>query len=285
MSLVNEKYPFFLSDNEFINQEKFIRYIRSFKSLNGWFSLGAVRIFDVIDNVQKKNNISGNLFEIGVHQGKSAIMLGLMADFNNEIIGFCDNFKSQNDEKIFLKNISEYSATFNLYEKLSQNLTLEETRTDCRIFHIDGGHSAEETYKDLTLAEKSISQKGIIIIDDCFNPYWPGVSEGVYKFLFKKPEYLAPLIIGHNKYVFCRIPEHEWYFNQLIDKKWRYYPTGLDFYTHPSKSFGFNTINISSEEPKPGRNLTIMEKIFRFSRWLKIQSKAYRKAVNFIKRR
>lgn len=52
-----------------------------------------------------------------------------------------------------------------------------------RIFSIDGSHTAEATYKDLQTATRSLSVGGIIMIDDMFAAGWPGVSEGVFRFM------------------------------------------------------------------------------------------------------
>jgi hypothetical protein len=53
-----------------------------------------------------------------------------------------------------------------------------------RIFSIDGCHTEEATFSDCVLAG-SVATKpgGVIMVDDVFNPHWPGVSVGLLKFL------------------------------------------------------------------------------------------------------
>ena len=45
-----------------------------------------------LDYIQKKENVSGNLFEIGTFEGKSSLMLALMTNPENEKLGLCDLF-------------------------------------------------------------------------------------------------------------------------------------------------------------------------------------------------
>ena len=54
------------------------------KDIPGWFSQEASMLFAWIDEIQKRNNISGDCFEIGCHHGKSALMLGTMLDAGSE---------------------------------------------------------------------------------------------------------------------------------------------------------------------------------------------------------
>jgi hypothetical protein len=44
---------------------------------------------------------------------------------------------------------------------------------------------------------------GVIILDDCFNELWPGVSEGVYRYFSGKQRTIVPFATGGNKTLFC----------------------------------------------------------------------------------
>jgi hypothetical protein len=52
-----------------------------------------------------------------------------------------------------------------------------------RLFSIDGSHTAEATWGDMVTAGMSIQEGGVIIVDDYFAEGWPGVSEGVQRFM------------------------------------------------------------------------------------------------------
>jgi len=69
-----------------------------------------------------------------------------------------------------------------------------------RLFSIDGGHTAEATANDLRLAHDTVREGGIVILDDYFNPAWPGVSEGACRFMAAGNQRLHPVAITANKF-------------------------------------------------------------------------------------
>ena len=215
--------PQYLNADHNIDCKKLSHYIACMDLIEGWFLKEAAQLFAWIDYIQKKEQIEGNLFEIGVHKGKSTIMLGLMKGSSKERVGACDSF-IQNEKNIFMYNFKSYFDDIDflsVYEKPSNKLTTTECGK-CRFFHIDGGHSADEIFNDLCLAEESIVQRGIIVIDDVFNVFWPGVMEGTYKFLTEK-KLLSPLLIGFNKLVLCKVEEQKWYLEKLTQEEWEQY--------------------------------------------------------------
>lgn len=211
------------------------RYLAIRDRMAGWFSPGAARLFAWVNRIQKEAGVVGDLFEIGVHQGKSTVLLGLMTDFRKESLGVCDLFDSQErnvtgsgngNKGIFLSNFDSYVGNrdfLRVYEKSSGELTLEETGTRCRFFYIDGGHLAEEVFGDLRLAEKALLEQGIIVADDYFNNVWPGVSEGVCRFLMQNPGRLVPLAVGFHRILLVRSAAQKWYLGRLRSKGWGEY--------------------------------------------------------------
>jgi glycosyltransferase involved in cell wall biosynthesis len=205
-------------------------YIRAFDQIEGWLSSAGAQSFRMLNKIQKRSGIKGDIFEIGVHHGKSAILLSFFIDFGNALLRLNDIFENQDlnisrsgtgNEDIFLRNLSKYHPGFGdyiIYKKPSNNLTIEDTGSNVRIFHIDGGHSAKETETDLYIALKAITSDGAIIIDDYFNQDYPGVSEGVNKFLIANDE-LKPFMLCFNKMFICRKDAWEKYVNQIFDKQ------------------------------------------------------------------
>jgi hypothetical protein len=51
---------------------------------------------------------------------------------------------------------------------------------------------------DLSTAKGALAEGGIIILDDCFNDAWPGVSDGVHRY-FSQPRSIVPFGIGAGK--------------------------------------------------------------------------------------
>jgi len=216
-----------------IDKNKLNNYLILIDFIEGWFLKEAAEFFLWVDYIQKKNDISGNIFEAGTYQGKSAILLALMVNTNKERFAICDDFDNKKNKipvkQLFLKNLKSFFKDISfteIHSKASSQLNSEECN-NIRFFHIDGGHSAEETYQDLQLASESIIESGIIAIDDLFNEFWPGVMEGVYKFLTSNKE-IVPLSIGFNKLLLCKKSKQNWYIEQMNQNNWKNYITNKD---------------------------------------------------------
>jgi len=189
-------------------------YFNATQSIEGWFFPIDAHLFATIDVLQKRMNVRGNLFEIGVHHGKTAIFLAHLAS-PDERLGVCDVFDQQElnvdhsgagSRDLFEKNMRmhAHAVSLQVFAKPSSLLTTEDTTTTCRFFHIDGGHRPQDAYTDLETADRALLPQGVVAIDDVFNPNWPGVSEGVYRFLWERPNVFAPILIGGNKVLFAR---------------------------------------------------------------------------------
>lgn len=192
------------------------RYLEATESVEGWFFPIDAYLFGAIDEIQRNNGITGNLFEIGVHHGKTALMLARMLR-GDERLGVCDVFGRQDlnvdhsgegSEELFLTNVRKLGRIpeerLRVFAKRSAELTSEETTRTCRVFHIDGGHLPADVFSDLTTADAAILDAGIVAVDDVFNPNWPGVAEGFFKFIAERPRALVPVLIGGNKVYLTR---------------------------------------------------------------------------------
>jgi hypothetical protein len=131
---------------------------------------------------------------------------------DGERLGVCDVFGRQDlnldqsgegSRELFLSNMKKLlpspDGNLRVFEMPSGELTSEETSTGCRFFHIDGGHLPAMIYSDLITAERAIGPSGVISVDDVFNPNWPGVSEGFFRFMTEDQTSLVPILIGANK--------------------------------------------------------------------------------------
>jgi hypothetical protein len=52
-----------------------------------------------------------------------------------------------------------------------------------RFFSVDGGHTADHCFKDLCTSEALTAAGGVVMLDDTFAYDWPGVTEGLYRYL------------------------------------------------------------------------------------------------------
>jgi hypothetical protein len=202
---------------------------RRTRKIPGWFSAEAASLFALIDEAQREIQVSGNLFEIGVHHGKSTVILCSLAR-TEEKVGVCDIFAGQSsnisnsgkgDRELFEANLSAQvpDVPVAIFETPSASLELSDLNPPIRLFHIDGGHLADEAYSDLKLASKSLAPGGAIVVDDPFRPEWPGVSEAIFDFLKEEADF-SSLILGFNKLVLVPRSYHDRYSRYVERHAW-----------------------------------------------------------------
>ncbi len=232
--------------------EKYIK--KSLGKIGGWFAPEAAQIISTINDLQKRESISGDLCEIGLHHGRIFGLFTHLAQSNEELVGI-DLFELQEQnidlsgcgsKAIVEKTIAKYgnsATTSHLITADSTTLTKEDIalHNPFRLFSIDGGHTADITYSDLVLAVSTICEGGVIIIDDYFNEAWPGVSEGVIRYMNERGD-LFPIAIGANKYLFTNSERSaEKYRHVLVHKS-----GVMELLTKESEAFGKPVIVLSA---------------------------------------
>jgi len=227
-----------------MNRSDVADYLRATRQVEGWFFPIDALLFGIIDEIQKREGISGELFEIGVHHGKTALFLARMAAAG-ESVGVCDVFDEQSlnvdrsgegNRAVFDRHWRTLGGPVPLraFSKLSSALTIADTSSRCRFVHIDGGHRPEDVMNDLAVADRALLPHGVVAVDDVFNPSWPGVSEGFYRYMAEEPDAFAPIAIGGNKVLLARRSSAAMYDARLADvTEWRAFiapqPFALDF--------------------------------------------------------
>lgn len=202
-------------DLDSINNTQLRDYAREgFKEIDGWgIDDYLVRIFLNLNNFQSIEKIEGNLVEIGVHHGRSFILLALMRNGSEKAIAI-DIFEDQSrnidnsgsgSRTIFEDYLKQYSIVENVSIIEGDSLFLsneshKDLQTKARLVHIDGGHYVDAVCSDLALAQSIISPGGIVIVDDYQHSGFPGVNEGCHRYLsYSVPRKLIPIAIGKNK--------------------------------------------------------------------------------------
>lgn len=207
--------------------EQMDRIYLKVRRIQGWLPPHACRLIAILDAVQKGEGIRGNLFEIGVWHGKSAIPLAsLLAD--EESLGVCDIFDDTdaNGNSLKLRRLQENMSRFfadtsflRVYPRSSRELSRDDVSADCRLIHIDGAHDSLNVYEDLVLAESCVHEQGAIVMDDAFQAMWPGVSDGIYRFMYERPDQLVPLVFGFRKLVLVRSSAVAHYSEHFADSR------------------------------------------------------------------
>jgi hypothetical protein len=208
---------------------------RGHATVEGWLGEGALATAIAISQQQKANGTVGHLAEIGVHHGRLFLVLALLRALD-EVALAIDVFEDQHlnidwsgsgDRSRFETNMHRHAGGVHDVRILkADSLTLTAADLvrampagDIRMFSVDGGHTVRHVLNDLALASGTLARDGIVIVDDYYNPDWPGVNEGVARFLNNEVAF-APFGYGDNKLYLCRRDAHArwlaWYEQRIV---------------------------------------------------------------------
>ncbi|MGL4636639.1 MAG: class I SAM-dependent methyltransferase [Beijerinckiaceae bacterium] len=209
--------------------DKLESYLRNHSAVPGWLDPYSASFIASLARIQREAGMTGPVVEIGVHMGRLFILLKLLTSGQEKALAI-DIFADQHlnvdqsghgDMAEFGANIARYATAENL--EIIQRSSLDVTREDilsqvgaCRLFSIDGGHTEECTLNDLRLAERSLMDGGVVILDDYFNPSWPDVSTGAARYFLETGSRLRPFAISPNKLFLARPENHAFYHAGLL---------------------------------------------------------------------
>jgi Methyltransferase domain len=201
-----------------MNEHFLTRYLEAFGTISGWCSPDACLMFMAYHQLLADKGITGDTLEIGVHHGLSAIGVAALRDERHRFVAIdlFDDLQSQNisgsgqgNRQRFIANMRRFYDDLSFLTAVtarSSTLSPNDLGSGFSFCHIDGGHSAEEAYRDLKLCSSITLPGGLIALDDYFNPAFPGVCEGAIRFGFEHPGTLRPIALGFNKALFQREP-------------------------------------------------------------------------------
>jgi predicted O-methyltransferase YrrM len=176
-----------------------------YSSIPGFSYQESFAIWDFLLNLQHEFRVGGDLMEIGVYYGKSAALLAMHAQKEEEIFlvdftDFVDHAKTT-VEKIKCEKVS----VLKVKSSDPHIWKLANTRArSLRWIHIDGDHKAETVQNDLLLAIALLNDDGIICVDDFFNSRYPGLTYAVCIFLEQHRNELQMFLCGFNKVYLVR---------------------------------------------------------------------------------
>lgn len=198
------------------------------KNIAGWFGRTDFELFREFLQAQSRLNIDGAVTEIGVHHGKSFAALATFGgasplyaiDPFDDQSGNIDN-SGKGDKQRFLDVLKRFSINRDrvvIDERLSNDVSPQDILNSVgsvRFFHIDGGHHLDAVQSDIRLAVDTLSDGGVIAIDDMFRPEWPEVSMGAFASEALRAGDFVCFCIGFNKAYFCKRTHVEIYQKEL----------------------------------------------------------------------
>lgn len=177
------------------------KYFRDTKKIAGWVSYIDAAVFLILLRTDQPYNNSGNLLEIGVFEGKSAVLLGQNLAPGDEF-HVCDIFDGETDKKNELEIKSSYPSLSRekfehnmigildtlpiIHQCLSTELKGILGKKSFRFIHIDGSHLYHHVIEDLRYASASLIQDiGVIAVDDYRAQHTIGVAAAVWEIIIE----------------------------------------------------------------------------------------------------
>lgn len=178
---------------------------------------------NLLAQTQVKINVHGDLMEIGLFHGRTAVLLGLLRNEDENFIGidaFGHSGEIQHEDRqldldyygdgtlikeSFQRNWDKYVSAVHpnqsnpiLLEKDSRQVTPQDLKSltkGVRYFSLDGGHSEKSTFHDLELAESVVVDGGILVVDDYFLEDCPAVSVGTLRYFLSRESKFVPFLV------------------------------------------------------------------------------------------
>jgi predicted O-methyltransferase YrrM len=178
----------------------FEEYSKHSRDVPGFVMPESIAIWDCLLAFQQHRQISGPLLEIGVYYGKSAVMLAMHASETDELF-LVDPSDFVAAAEALVKTVKPKGVVV-FKQRSSQGAAWSLAASHARLFrwvHVDGDHKAESVWNDLELANRLLSDEGILCVDDFLNPRYPQLIYAVCTFLDKHRAELQMFLCGFNK--------------------------------------------------------------------------------------
>ncbi|MBE4737198.1 MULTISPECIES: class I SAM-dependent methyltransferase [Streptomyces] len=191
-----------------------IRLPRELDDVPGWFPVLDQLLFDWFLDRQEAAGERGDLLEVGVYMGKSAIFLGRHLQ-EGEAYTVCDLFESDApDDANAAEATKSYRSTLtrrafeanylSFHDELprvlqgpSSIVPGEVKPRSCRFVHIDASHLYEHVEADITAARDILLPGGLVVLDDFRSEHTPGVSIAAWEAVLNRG--LNPVCLSTQK--------------------------------------------------------------------------------------
>jgi hypothetical protein len=180
------------------------RFWAEFSGIGGSFWDGAIVTWDVLFRYQAEAGIAGDLLEIGVLKGRSAVLLALHA-CPGETLALVDPALRLEATDM----VERVRPGPNLYlrmrsQELGNDTSLGALEGRCRWVHIDGEHSGPAVDNDLDIAARLLAPAGVVCLDDFFTPAYPQITRAAFAWLAARGGAFTLFLTGFNKGYVCR---------------------------------------------------------------------------------
>jgi hypothetical protein len=195
----------------------------------GWFDDLDQTLFHWFLSEQTAARRTGDLAEIGVFKGKSAILIGEHLQRGEVFTAIdlfedpSDNPQSEADKQKVYADLTQriFEANYLLFHSELPNVIRGESRSIVeharigrhRFVHVDGSHLYKHVRTDLESARRLLADSGVVAVDDYRSLHTPGVAAAVWEAAVTTA--LHPLVVSEVKLYGTWSDPDEW-LNKLI---------------------------------------------------------------------
>ncbi|MGV4982563.1 class I SAM-dependent methyltransferase [Streptomyces sp. NRAIS4] len=186
---------------------------RRLDDVPGWFPVLDQLLFDWFLSRQETARMRGDLLEVGVYMGKSAIFTGRHRQ-PGEKYTVCDLFEGDAPDdanraesaksygaltrRVFEENyLSFHDELPRVLQGPSSLVPAEVEPRSCRFVHIDASHLYEHVHGDIGAAHELLLPDGIVVLDDFRSEHTPGVSMATWEAVLNRG--LRPVCLSTQK--------------------------------------------------------------------------------------
>ncbi|KIF76348.1 hypothetical protein QR77_25630 [Streptomyces sp. 150FB] len=186
---------------------------RQLDDVRGWFPPLDQVLFEKLLTRQETLGERGDLLELGVFMGKSAIFLGQHLQ-DGESFTVCDLFESEApDDANGAETAKSYPTLtrdafeanyLSFHDELPRVLAApssvvpaEVKPKSCRFVHIDASHLYEHVHGDIAAARDALLPGGVVVLDDFRSEHTPGVSIATWEAVLNRG--LRPICLSTQK--------------------------------------------------------------------------------------
>lgn len=183
----------------------------------GFLTMECAVLWDCLLGCQAKKEINGHMLEIGVYKGRSALLSALHINPKEEFV-LIDGTPFIHEAEKSLKSLLGKRGVW--INQMSYQLTAGDLKKEkgFRWIHIDGEHTGRAVTHDLEITEPLLSDFGMLVLDDFFNPMYPQLTEAVFAWLAANRYRLSIILCGWNKAYLCR-PQTAPFYRSFIIKQ------------------------------------------------------------------
>ncbi|MFC9505310.1 class I SAM-dependent methyltransferase [Streptomyces sp. NPDC057002] len=179
----------------------------------GWFPPLDQMLFTWFLERQQKQGMKGDLLELGVYMGKSAILLGHHLQ-DGEKFTVCDLFEGDAPDganqaesaksyasltqQTFERNYLSFHDDLPTVIAAPSSVVSEKVApASCRFIHVDASHLYEHVHGDIGAAHDILVPEGIVVLDDFRSEHTPGVSVAAWEAVLNRG--LRPICLSTQK--------------------------------------------------------------------------------------